>query len=248
MDWHEPKRTDTGECGTPPTQEEAQRLAALLEPWPNAFVSFQTCGFLALNPDYSNEVTPQAVYGFPVDFLHANAARWNPRRRTTRLATLGCVRRPNAFVFSVSGRVLELSSYRGFLEDSERLDAFLAKEFPSARGVRHAWTFNGNPRHGTDADGRRMLGMTEHVVNDILGIQGQDATYKSHPDKPALWRRMFAELGFAALLDLQSQLTGGDFPRQIAVFDDSAITVLSSFANPCAAPAPEPEPAGPGPR
>lgn len=236
MEHRDPRRTDTGGTAAPPNEDEAAALAARLRDRATSFVSFQDVPVLQVNPDYSNDVTPGGIYGFPVDWMllvadgfvrHGGAG--------SRLARQGCVRRPHAFVFDVAGRVLDLGSYRGFAEDAERLDAWVTRHHPDARHVVNAWRFNGNPQFGTDMDGRRLLGMSEKVVDQILGIAGSDDPYAAHPAKPGMWREAFLSMGISALLDRVSLLTGGDFPHQIAVFDEAAIVAVECFDNPCSA-------------
>jgi len=233
----ESRRTDTGWREVPPTREAARELAEALKGCGGEFVSFQTCDVLAVNPDYGNEVTPQGVYAFPKDWIIGLAehhAKGRQRLRETWFATLGFPQRPHAFTFSVEGRVLDTESYREYEADQARLAAAIGEEHPEALPVIHAFTHNGKPRHGNVQDPRRMLFMTEHVVDEILGIRRQEGPYRTHPDKPRLWRDVFLTMGIVALVDRNNWLTG-DCPRQAAVFDDRAIVLHAAFANPCAA-------------
>jgi len=231
------RRTDTGWCEVPPTREAARELAQALKGCEGEFVSFQTCHMLALNPDYGNEVTPQGVYAFPKDWIIGLAehhAKGRQRLRDTWFANLGFPQRPKAFTFSIGGRVLDTQSYREYEADQARLAAAIGAAHPEALPVIHAFTHNGKPMLGGEWDPRRMLFMTEHVVDEILGIRGREGSYRAHPEKPRLWRDLFLRMGIVALVDRNNWLTG-DCPRQAAVFDDRAIVLHASFANPCAA-------------
>lgn len=229
-----PRKTDLDDGGLPPSQEAAEELLARLPEAPGYFVSFQQHDALALNPDYSNDVTPQGIYAFPADWLRLVVeAHLRTGGGRTRLANQGCVRRDNVFVFSVSGRIIEPPQYRDYLADATLLEGWLQERHPEGLGPLHAFTHNGRPQHGGDMDGQRLLYMTEKVTDRILGINDPDEPFAGHPDKPRLWREVFSAMGIHGLLDRQGRLTGGDFPHQLVVFDPDVIQLQASFPNPC---------------
>lgn len=236
--YEEPRVTDTGWSETPPTREAASELVQRLMECDGEFVSFQTCDMLAINPDYSNEVTPQAVYAFPKDWIVAHAeqhARVRRDLRGTIFASLGFSQRDRVFTFSIGGNVLDTLSYRSYERDQAILRHAIGEEHPEALPIIEAFS-RGTKAYalGTEFDARRMIYMTEKVVDTILGLTEREGPYKRHPQKPSLWRRLFLEMGIVALVDKNSTLTG-DFPRQAAVFDDRAIMLGATFANPCSA-------------
>lgn len=229
------RRTELDDGGEPPSREQAEALLAQLPDRPGCFISFQDHDALALNPAYSNEVTPQGIYAFPAEWLRlVVAAHARTGGAKTRLSNQGCVRREHAFVFTATGRVIEPPHYRDYLTDAGTLHAWLtARHEVRALDVLGAFTNNGCPKHGGDLDGRRLWLMTEKVTDCILDLYGPDEPFLTHPEKPALWREVFAAMGVDGLLDRQSMLTGGDFPQQLAVFNPEAIQLQAHFSNPC---------------
>jgi hypothetical protein len=260
-----PPKTDMGIDGTPLTAEEAMalhskltaeeamalhsKLTALLD---DAFISFQEVDFLELNPNYSNWVTPRAVYGIPVSWLRtmSNLPGLSKKKmQNTVLANLGCARRPYALAFRVEGRVLDMSTFSNFLDHAALLRVELSQRGRSDL-VYRVNSYAASGRHEPEGywtnskrAGRGILWLTEELTDEFLGISDQAGTYRKHPDKPETWRNFLRMAGFDAVLDNTAFLTS-DFPQQIAVLDDSAIRLLEMFPNPCASRAQEPCPLG----
>jgi len=232
----DPRKTSMDDGAPPPSRDQADELAARLQAWPSAFASFQNVPFLALNPGYSNDITPQGIYAFPADWIAMIAAGQKDLGARGRLSWQGCVRRSHVHMFEVEGQMFDLQACRSYVQDATRLREWAAPHYPEVDGVIASWINNGRPTHGTDLDGQRLLMMTEAVVDRILGIdRDQEAPYRTHPDKPARWRELFLAMGYVGLVDRAHLLTGSDFPHQAAVFDEAAIRVLDAFENPCAA-------------
>lgn len=242
----DPPQTDLGLDGPPPTAEEAMALHSKLAALPDdAFLSFQDVDFLALNPNYSNWATPRAVYGIPVPWLRtiSNVPGLTQKQmQQIPFANLGCARRPYALAFRIEGRVLDLNNFPASAECANLLRTRFQKENRGDlidvvnrfdRGEAAYW------EHYKGRAGQVMLMLTEQLTDRALGLMDQEGPYRQHPDKPETWRHFLIMAGFDAVLDNAAYLTG-DFPRQIAVLDDSTIRLLEMFPNPCASHVQEP--------
>jgi len=231
--------TDPGDR-TPYSATEAAALRDLLAPHAGRFVSFQDVEILALHDGYSNAVTPQGIYGFPVDWLAMLAADYAARPPRAgyshHLKSLGFIRRPHLFTFALDGAVVDTATYTQWRADSARLhemvreDEYLADL--AARWQRTAHRHD--PATGPGGDARSLLWNMERLIDAQLGLSG-DGPYLGHPEKPGLWRQMFVQLGYVAFIDHDNLLTG-DLPHQVAVFQPTALSNVVATANPCAAP------------
>lgn len=231
-------------------------LEGALQEHPDACISFQTASAgerLSLNPAYSNIVTPQAIYAFPARHI-LDWTLYERHKAKSRLHHMGFIGRERAFLFVVDGPVIDTESYTSFQEDAEKLrQAWRDK----VKVTRHSWgdengvdsVIDGFLRNHTPTENprlqiARLFHMTEHLVHLFVPVQEVcDGSFLAHPDKPAVWREVFASLGYSAFHDKNSILTG-DYPQQIAVFDDSRIQHLAVFDNPISPDLPKPA-AGP---
>lgn len=232
-------KTDPGFLDRPATPDEVRDFIEILKPFPGLWVHFREDHptALQLSDNYSNHVTPRAIYGLSVDrlLMHAQsyldaATHW---RTKTQFHTLGYNRRPVGTILEVNGNVLQSDHLTSALKYRDRLSLLVEAEYPHVAKVANQW--HSQPDRTNEAAFMGIVTMTEMVANAVLKLEDDDEPYKAHPDKPELWQKLLVGIGVDALIDRTYFLTG-DSDHEIAVLSPGKIELQHTFDNPVSDP------------
>lgn len=234
-----PPMTDCGYVRTLASKEDVLKLHDLLAAHPGAWVTFRRDLELHFDGNYSNHVTPEAIYGMSTDYTMRKAAEYlklsKVKQMNSYFHAVGYTRRPTAVVFRPAGRVVSTMAYsrEDFLNDLDRLSAYVKERYPEVpSSVVEGW----RPKRVYDdyMHAQALFWMTEKTADRIVGAE-MFGDFYHHPDKPRVWRELMNELGVVAFEDRNNFMTG-DCQEQIAVFDPASVEILAAFENPAAAP------------
>ncbi len=105
-----PPQTDQGCVETLAPCEDVLTLREILVQHPGAWVSFRRDFSLQLDGQYSNHVTPEAIYAIPTDWVVMMADAYVKLKEVDQMRSLfhclGYTRRPTAVVFRPTGRIV----------------------------------------------------------------------------------------------------------------------------------------------
>jgi hypothetical protein len=224
------KKTDSGfEDTVLPRQGVADFIEAMT-PYKGLWVHFRSDESFELAQTYSNEITPQAIYGLDVTRMVAMAeAQLSARSpNKTFFHHIGFNRRPVACVFDPSGTVVNGNPYKDYPTHWERMVEYVEGRYPDTAPLARQY----HPRpHYTDAVGfQALLYATEAICDHVLKLEG-DGPYKPHSEKPALWRQILMATGVDAIEDRFNFLTG-DCDHQIAALNADKMKLIQTFDNP----------------
>jgi hypothetical protein len=236
--------TDSGYVDTLADVGDVGALRDILSGYSGAWVSFRRDFDLSFKGDYGNHLTPEGIYGLPVDRVVAWADEYRGLNRSARMKsdfhTAGFTRRPVGVVFKPSGPVVCTEDFFGVQEAFERLLAYVKDRRPKAVQAVEQWRPKNRGDRNLDRylDSRSVFWMTEAATDAVVGSV-EWRGFRHHPDKPQVWREMMLAAGASAFEDRACFMTG-DLLEQIAVFDENALEMLHAFENPASAAAPEP--------
>jgi hypothetical protein len=235
----EPPRTDPGDM-TRLTVPEAKELEALLLAQRGRWLSFQTVDQLGINLNYSNWITPQAIYGFEVDvllkMLPAVEKYAKQKDASPYIHRLGYLRRSDLFFFDVDGPVVQTETYTAVLDDLAKLRDLTMECGWEEMSHRFAhWlrsrSLNAERKTGYHGDTWALITAMDCAIDQHLNLFDQEGPYRHHPDKPSLWRELFVALGYSGFCDHHGVLTG-DLMFQTAVFNETALRDVEHLENP----------------
>lgn len=233
--------------------EHAEGVLEALRAHPRAWVSCQEHDRLALNENYDNQVTPQAVYGFPRAYFAHLVWWWSFRRDVYPVTGVEYAHRRRLFLFDLEGRAVDSACYADAAPDVDRLGERWSGPCPAAAQetlgfavdasavAAKAENWSRSIRKHREAPPERqvefLLRASEAIVDGMLPDGGGRSIggFWSHPRKPALWRHLIADLGYAAVVDRHAALTG-DIGQQVAVLCPEAIRAVVEISNPVARP------------
>lgn len=183
-----------------------------------------------MSKDYSNEITPHAIYGLDVDrMLLLGEAQLNARSpNNTNFHYIGYNRRPIGAVFKFDGASATGADYKNYATHWQNLVNYLQENHPSANERIKGFY----PRdHYVDLLAfKAILWATEYACDHILELEGE-GPYRPHPSKPALWRELLMASGIDAIEDRSNTLTG-DCDHQIAVLNPDSAKLVTVLENP----------------
>jgi hypothetical protein len=226
------KKTDSGFEDVVFSKDSVVEFIERFTPFKDSWVNFRGDEKFGLSTDYSNEITPHAIYGLDVNRLLLMAESQLKARspNKTNFHHIGFNRRPVATIFKVEGIVVTGDPYKDYPSHWQKLlDHVTAKHPIAEKSVQRFY-----PRdHYIDHIAfTAILYATEFACDEILNLEG-DGPYKPHPSKPSLWREMLLASGIDAIEDRSHTLTG-DCDHQIAVLNPGATTLVSVLDNPLA--------------
>lgn len=226
------RKTDSGFEDTNFAKAHITEFIDLLKPFKGHWVQFRRDDDFGLSDEYSNEITPHAIYGLDVDRLIIMAEGQLLARspNQTMFHYIGFNRRPVAAIFEMTGTIVTAASYKDYATHWERLMHYLDERHPGATSRVQGYY----PRdHYVDSTAiSAILYATEHACDYILGLTG-DGPYRPHPNKPRLWRKLLLSAGIDAVEDRLNQLTG-DCDHQIVALNPEKAMLISILENPLA--------------
>lgn len=224
------KKTDSGFDDTVLSNAAISEFIEALTPYRGHWVHFRSDSEFGLSREYSNEITPHAIYGLDVDrmLLLAEAQLKTKTPDRTNFHYLGFNRRPLATIFKSEGTALTSQEYKDYGKHWEQLLNYVREKHPSA--VSKVEAFRPRDHYFDYTAFRAILWATEHSCDRILELEG-DGPYKPHPSKPALWRELLMACGIDAVEDRSNFLTG-DCDHQIAVLNPDTAKLVIVLDNP----------------
>jgi hypothetical protein len=234
---NEIKKTDSGFDDTVFAKAAVSEFIVKMTPFKGHWVHFRSDEDFGLSKDYSNEITPHAIYGLDVDRLlllaEAQLKTQSPNR--TNFHYIGFNRRPIAAIFKSDGVAVTGAGYKDYATHWQNLLSHLQEKHPSAEARVQGF----HPRdHYIDVLAfKAILWATEYACDHILELEGE-GPYRPHPSKPGLWRELLMASGIDAIEDRSNTLTG-DCDHQIAVLNPDKAKLVAVLENPLA---PEPVP------
>ncbi len=224
------KKTDSGFEDTVLSTAAISEFIEVLTPYKGHWVHFRSDDQFGLSQDYSNEITPHAIYGLDVDrmLLLADAQLKTKSPNRTNFHYLGFNRRPLAAIFKSEGLALTGQGYKDYPKHWESLLNHVRENHPS--GVSKVEAFRPRDHYIDETAFRAILWATEHTCDRILELEG-DGPYRPHPSKPGLWRELLMASGIDAIEDRCNFLTG-DCDHQIAVLNPETAKLVTVLENP----------------
>jgi hypothetical protein len=222
--------------------DAVEAVLEVLRQAPRAYVSFQDHHCLELNENYSNQITVRGIYGFPRDALAWMIWEHTQDKATYRGSGVDFVRRPDMFLFDVEGQILDGSNRDALIPDILRMGQLWGVSgeadigFPIDRGnvihIAEDWARSLSKMTHDDSNVLRyMMAAAESMINTMLPVEDVGDGFQGHDYKPELWRAMIASLGYVAVEDRHSILTG-DIWQQIVVLEPSSIKNTVQISNP----------------
>jgi len=227
---NELKKTDSGFDDAVFSKGDVAEFIERLTPFKGHWVHFRGDENFNLSTDYSNEVTPHAIYGLDVNRLLLMAERQlsAPSPNKTNFHYIGFNRRPVATVFKTDGTTVNGIQYQNYPTHWQNLLDYVKEQHPTAAD--RVQSFYPREHYVDGFAFRAILYATEFACDQILKLDGE-GPFRPHPLKPGLWRELLLASGIDAIEDRSNTLTG-DCDHQIAVVNPKVATVISVVENP----------------
>lgn len=228
----DPKKTDSGFYDTVFSKNAVADFIERFTPFKDHWVHFRADKNFGLSAEYSNEITPHAIYGLDVNrlLLMAEGQLKSRSPNKTNFHYIGFNRRPVAAIFKAHGKTVSGTPYRDYPAHWQNLLDYVKENHPAAEN--RVQGFYPRDHYVDGVAFTAILYATEFACDQILKLGGE-GPYRPHPSKPGLWREFLLASGIDAIEDRSNTLTG-DCDHQIAVVNPAAATLISVLDNPLA--------------